>query len=854
MSSPIAIFRRLARGVRIVGAGAVLQSAWYPLRKAYHTARFDREGRPQRRLTALREMWPRLSQPARPDPPPVEQFTFLGQLRRHRIVECTVELICDSGALWLTILSPDVIRVRCSPDGRFPPIFSYAVAKEDSDWPACEFTVSEDDQGVEIRTERLICRISRLPCRLSFLDLDGAVISEDTHGVGWCGEWVGCWRRLEADEHIYGLGEKAMGLDHRGQRYEMWNTDPYGYGPGCDPLYMSFPVYVSLRQGRSYGLFLDNAYRSIFDIGHTDEAMLSFMAAGGEMRYYFFYGPAPATVLERYTELTGRMPLPPLWALGYHQSRWSYYPESALREIAAGFRSRRIPCDALYFDIHYMDGYRDFTWDRQRFPDPAGLIADLGRQGFKAVAILDPGIKADSHDATCVSGLEHDVFLKYPDGTLFSGPVWPGDCYFPDFTSPRVREWWGEQCVGLLDAGIAGLWNDMNEPVVRGVAGDCPPDHVRHKMDGHGGDHRAAHNVYGMQMARATYEAMRRHRPACRPFVLTRSAFAGVQRYALGWTADNHSTWEDMALSIPMLLNLGLSGLAFVGCDVGGFEGDADGELLVRWTQLGVFMPFFRNHSALLSRAQEPWAFGEPYTCINRRYIELRYQLLPAIYTAFWQCAQSGRPIMRPVFFDWPADERAATIQDEFLFGDHLLIAPVLKLFGMERNVYVPAGEWYDWWDDRLIVGPAEFMANAPLDVLPMYVRAGAVIPMADVVQYVGEKPAEKITLHVFAGNAMSHLYEDAGEGWEHVQGHYRHTIFTTSWDGETLTLSRAVEGPFDPGYVTFRVVVHGLGERSARVTVDGVPADVARSGEPATLVFHVCGEFEKIKVASSGR
>ena len=553
-------------------------------------------------------------------------------------------------------------------------------------------------------------------------------------------------------------------------------------------------------------------------------------------------------ILERYTELTGRMYLPPLWSLGYHQNRWSYYPESRVRNLAAEFRRQRIPCDAIHLDIHYMDGYRNFTWDWCRFPTFASMIADLAGDGFKTVAMIDAGFKADRQNSVCADGLRRDVFIKHPDGRRFRGPVWPGNCYFPDYTDPKVREWFGQQYAVLLDLGIAGIWNDMNEPTIISTQGEFPPDHVRHDLDGQGGDHRAAHNVYGMQMARATCEGLRRLRPDQRPFIITRSAFAGTQRYSLGWTADNESTWESLAITIPMLLNLGLSGLAFVGPDTGGFEGACTGELLTRWNQLSLFTPLFRNHSALGTRDQEPWAFGEPYTTFNRQFIEWRYRFLPAIYTAFWQCSRDGTLMMRPLCMGWQNDPRCATIEDQFQFGDHLLVAPVLHEGQTTRSVYLPAGEWCDWWTDERIAGPAEIMADAPLDRMPLYVRAGAILPMGEAMQYVGETPVEKLTLHLYAGTGTSHLYEDTGDGWDHLEGDYRHTTFDVKWNGSELTLARGVEGSYAAACRRFDLVVHGLSKAATRAIADDEPLEWQQDVNH-TLTIRNLSEFDRLTI-----
>ncbi len=536
-------------------------------------------------------------------------------------------------------------------------------------------------------------------------------------------------------------------------------------------------------------------------------------------------GPQVSAVLERYTELTGRMRLPPLWALGYQQSRWSYTPDARVREVASEFRRRRIPCDVIHLDIHYMDGYRCFTWHPQRFPDPAGMIAHLHGQGFKVIPLIDCGIKSDRSYAVCKDGLAQKVFCTFPDGRLFHGPVWPGDCYFPDFTSPRVRAWWGEQYRPLLAAGIDGVWNDMNEPTVFAPIPDTMPDCVRHDWDGRAADHARAHNVYGMQMARASAEGLAALRPDRRPFVITRSAWAGLQRFAMNWMGDNVSTWEHLRLTIPMIANLGLSGLAFTGPNTGGFARDCEPEMLARWLQLGVFTPFLRNHAALGTADQEPWVHGEPYESINRRSIELRYHLLPYLYTAFWQCSRTGLPMLRPLFIAWQDDPRTHTLDDEFMFGDALLVAPVTAAGATQRDVYLPAGAWYDWWKGQRYDGGQTIAVDAPLDRLPIFARAGSVVPGWPVMQFVGEQAVDVLTLHIFPGDGQSVLYEDDGQSTAYQRGETRVTRFAQRQTNGGLTIERRCEGTFAPAYGEVELVVHGVDTEPVRsFAADGRP------------------------------
>ncbi len=798
----------LWRGIRDTGLAATRDSVAYQLRQQLHRWRFAR--------------------PSNPRPAPLS----LGRVVQVESCAQTVTVTGSTAAYVITALAPDLVRVQLVPPSgcRYRAADSYAIAKPDDTWPPCDVAVVETETDVEVCTARIVCRISRTTGQVTFLDREGRVVSADAGSASiQPGGPVICHKRIQPDEHFYGLGERTVGLDRRGQRYETWQTDPQIYEMGQDPIHLCMPVLLGLHdQGRQgYGLLFDNTFRGHFDLGAADPVVASFGAEGGELCYYFIYGPALTTVVERYTELTGRMNLPPLWMLGYHQSRWSYYPEARVRQLADDFRTvHRVPCDAIHLDIHYMDGERCFTWDPVHFPDPAGLIADLHAQGFKVIVIIDPGIKADPGYPVCQSGLEQDVFCKLADGkTLLKGPVWPGDCYFPDFTAHRVREWWGELYRSLTDLGVDGFWNDMNEPVIFGPQGTTFPDFTRHDLEGRGGDHVEAHNVYGMQMVRATVEGLTRLRPAERPVCITRSGWAGVQRYAMSWTGDNRSDWGQLWLTMPMVMSLGLCGLANTGPDIGGFGGFASGELFTRWVQMGTFLPFMRAHTEIHSPDQEPWSWGEPYRSINRRFIELRYRLLPYLYSTFWQCAQTGLPMVRPLLLDFQDDAATHPLDDQLLCGDALLVAPVIEEGATRRTVYLPSGAWYDFWTDELYAGPAHIQAAAPLERLPLFVRAGSVVPMAPPVQYVGERPPERLILHIYPGDGQSVLYEDDGQTWAFQDGDYQLTHFTLTAKGDPpshLEIRRQVEGEDASACQHFEVIVHGVDRRPDAIVLDG--------------------------------
>ncbi len=777
-------------------------------------------------------------------------------------------LVCRRGVLRLTVIATDCIQVRWQPSqpnkstkiDKLPVPFSYAVAKVT--WPEVAFSVSESDEAVTLNTEAIHCQVTRLTSLIRFTDNARRLIGTDTDGIRWRGAGTKIRTRLSralptrSQATCVGFAEQPTVLDFRGQRYPLWNSSPTDYGRGTIPIYFTIPFYMDVYKDHVAGFFWDNPSRGTVDAGKSDSSQIVFESERGELRYYVFAGVDVAAVLSRYTELTGRMPLPPRWALGLHQSRWSYESAEQVREIAAGFRKRKIPCDVIHFDLAYMDGHRPFTWDRTAFPSPAGLVGDLQADGFRTVVLLDPAIKVDPHYTVDQSGLKEGVFVTYPNKQPFSGPVWAGMSHFPDFTDPKGRAWWAGQFESLAKIGVAGIWNDMNEPAVFSLGGaQALPDDVRHVFEGQSLTHLEAHNVYGLLMARASREGLDRFWPNKRPFNLTRAAYAGAQRYASSWTGSNRSTWDQLRLSLTMTLACGLSGLAFTGPDTGGFSGDCSPELFARWVQLSALLPFFRIHSAKNTRAQEPWAYGTEIEAIARSAIGLRYELLPYLYSVFAQCAQSGLPIIRPLWMADPTDDvlrMGNAAADEFLLGDNLLVAPILDKGAIKRDVYLPRGKWYDYWTFQAVDGGKPFSTDAPLDRLLLFARAGAVIPLWPVMQHTDEQVVEELRLKVYAGNGEVTLYEDAGEGTAYQRGEYRWLYFTCTTQpdgGLTLTWRRA--GQYVPTYQRVRVEVYGIRAEPQSVLLDGQSAPLWYF-ENGVVEFTANKPFDMVKIVPS--
>jgi alpha-glucosidase len=719
----------------------------------------------------------------------------------------------SQGTLAVTAVSDDVIRVHFTKAKTFGRNDSYAVV--DNGPVDVDPKVDVGPDSTTMQTPALKITVQRNPLRISFADLAGDSLDEDDpdHGMTFNDNGYSVSKRLAEDEHVYGFGEKNGQLDKRGwnlggYNYVMWNTDTYMHDAATDPLYVSVPFFMTLRHGKTHGIFLDSTWRSFFDVGHDHPGLLTFGAAGGDLDYYFINGPDPKQVIERYTALTGRMPLPPLWSLGYNQCRYSYYPESRVRELAATFREKKIPADVIWLDIDYQDNYKPFTWNYDRFPDPKKMLSDLRAEHFRVVCIVDPHPKMQKGYAPYDEGIEGNYFVKNADGSVYQGPVWPshakddpGPSVFPDFSNPAARKWWGQLYRGLMDDGIAGIWNDMDEPSVFDTPSGTMPLNVVFDNDGQPAAGDQMHNVYGQLMSRATFEGLSRLRPDARPFVLTRASFAGGQRYAALWTGDSTSDWSSLRQSLATLLGLGLSGFPFVGSDIGGFVGSPSAELYTRWIQFGVFSPFMRSHSDSGSPSKEPWMFGHSDEAINKHAIELRYELLPYIYNVMEQASETGVPALRPLLMDFPQDEHVAGIDDEFLFGDDLLAAPVLHEGAAQRDIYLPAGDWYDYWTGERIAGGQTIHVPVTLDSIPMYVRGGGFIFRQPVVQSTDEMPRNPLEVLVApAKESQASFYEDDGHTLGYQDGAFMRRDFHQIQDGKkTMIMISRPEGSYRP-------------------------------------------------------
>lgn len=750
-------------------------------------------------------------------------WSSLGAVEEIRESDRSLYLYCGEPCLKISVLAPNLIRVQMTPTGEFLPRRSWAVTLADQEWSPVPFEVQETVETVEITTEQLRVVVDRNPCRLQCFDLAGEPFAADAEsGMAWRVGAVAGWKKIAADEHFYGFGERTGLLDQRSLLRTNWTVDAVDYDILTDNLYQAIPFFMALRPQVGYGIFCNTTFWSQFDLGAVQPGIWRMETQSSELDYYIIYGPQPAQILATYTQLTGRMPLPPKWSLGYHQCRWSYDSQDIVRKLSQEFRTRKIPCDVIHLDIDYMKGYRVFTWSPKRFADPKQLLDDLKQQGFKAVTIVDPGVKYEPEADYQVfdEGLKHDYFVRKINGQLFHGYVWPDKAVFPDFLRPEVREWWGNWQKSLTELGVAGIWNDMNEPALDDRPFGDPGNKISFPLDAPQGPedekttHFEVHNLYGLLMAQAAYQGLEKLRPQERSFVLTRSGYAGIQRWSAVWTGDNQSLWEHLEMSLPMLCNLGLSGVAFVGADIGGFAGNATAELFARWMQVGILYPLMRGHSALTTAQHEPWAFGEKVEQICRDYLELRYRLLPYIYTLFWEAATTGAPILRALLYHFPNDSKTYNISDQVMLGASIMAAPVYRPGVEYRAVYLPEGRWYDWWSGEVFEGSTHILAHAPLERMPMYVRAGAIIPMASVMQYVDEFPLEQL-MRIWQGRGEFTLYEDDGNSFEYKTGAFCTTTYLVQTEGEQTVVDIGVRaGNWIPTSREIIVELVGVGQQ----------------------------------------
>jgi alpha-glucosidase len=729
-----------------------------------------------------------------------------GTWKSYRVENDTVVIDFSDYQLELSPLTPNIFRLTWLP-GELP--IPYSIEKPN--WDAFAWQFKEDHRGLKI-ISYASCLYLHRNGELELLDSQDNLLRRENPPVFRELGWTHI-AELESQECVFGLGLRSHHLNLRGGNYQMWNTDPGGtYNLGDDPLYLCIPAYIGWKQTGCFMVFYENPHEG--EISFSNQAVANF--TDGALRYYLITGSI-AEILQSFTKLTGRPPLPPLWSLGYHQSRWGYESAAQIREIVDNFQKYHIPLDAVHLDIDHMDGYRVFTSDQKRFGKLANLANELNQLDIKLVTIIDPGVKTDSQYSIYKTGIESSSFVIGPDQKIIAGFVWPGRCAFPDFTSANVREWWGNLYKPLLEQGISGFWHDMNEPALFSAWGDPSlPRNARHDFEGTGGEHQTAHNIYGMLMNRAAYEGLHKLDPRHRPWILSRSGWAGNQRYAWNWTADVNSTWEMLKEAIPSLLNLSLTGIYYSGTDIGGFSQHPSKELYIRWFQLAAFTPFFRLHNATGLPPREPWQYDEETQAIVRELIKLRHAMLPYWYTLAYQATAFGKPLIRPMIWEDPSNTAFSEIDDQFMLGPHLLVAPVTEPGVSKKSVVLPRDGWYEFVSNKYHPGPGKIEVSAPLSHIPFFVRAGSIIPLEqNGRQFLNIYLPRNIT-SLSRQQHTSFWYTDAGDGF----GSHRLETNSVSESDSNIVITHAVEGDYPSGG---SIQIRFIGDDVDTVMVDGI-------------------------------
>jgi len=724
-------------------------------------------------------------------------------LKGNRVI-----FVCENGIkVQLEQLNGSLLKIWYDREDSYPKQESFAVVKTGD--PTQELNMTEQAQDYTLYTGSLIVRINKSPFRISFYDKYQKLLMEDFKDQGFVADSVMMLSRktLKPGERIYGLGEKNGSLNRVGNTFEMWNSDRPCYQVHEDPLYKSIPFFLS---SEGYGIYFDNTYKTRFNFSHESEGQYSFSSPGGEMIYYFIYGPSFKQVLSRYTELTGKAIMPPDWALGFSQSRGLLTHEKLTRDIATGYRERQIPCDIIYQDIGWTQHLQDFEWRDGNYQDPVKMLEDLENDGFKVIVSQDPVIsqvnklqwkEADSlgyFTTDMRTGLSYD--MPWP---------WGGNCGVVDFTRPEVASWWGDYQQKAIDDGVRGFWTDMGEP-----AWSNEESLDRLFMKHHLGEHEKIHNVYGLTWDKVVTEEFEKRNPNTRVFQMTRAGFAGMQRYTFGWSGDAGSGdnvcngWGQLAAQVPLSMSAGLGLIPFWSCDISGYCGDIEdyeamSELYIRWLQFGAFNPLSRIHHEG-NNAVEPWLFGEEAEAICKTAIENKYRLFPYIYSYAREAYDKGWPLIRPLVLEYPNDPEVFDLNSQFLFGTELLVAPVVAEGIFEKKIYLPEGEWIDFNDKQTVYSGKQWIDyEVNLEEIPVFVKKGSLVPQVPVMQYINEYPNYPLILEVFPAatrrKASFVVYEDNGETNDYKKDEYikREFLCKSKTDGYEISYKENAENGF---------------------------------------------------------
>jgi alpha-glucosidase len=720
---------------------------------------------------------------------------------------------------------------------------SFAVINETID-NINKLNISEQSGSIEIYTGELIIRVNKQPFRIQFYDKYQKLLNEDYQDRGFVkeGNRVMVFKTPRPDEQFFGLGEKSGSFNRRGKSYKMWNSDKPCYGVNEDPLYKSIPFFIS---SYDYGIFLDNTYKTEFKFESESNQYFSYEAGGGKMVYYFIHGPSPKQVISRYVQLTGKPIMPPAWALGFSQCRGMLTNEKLTRDIASEYRKRQIPCDIIYQDIGWTEHLQDFEWKKSNYQNPKLMLSDLKTQGFKVIVSQDPVIsqsnKKQWREADSLGYFTTDIRT----GKSYDMPwPWGGNCGVVDFTKPGVNDWWGKNQQKVIDDGVSGFWTDMGEP-----AWSNEESTDRLMMKHYLGMHDKIHNVYGLTWDKIVTEQFEKRNPNLRVFQMTRAGYSGLQRYTFGWSGDSGdgnnvlNGWDKLANQIPIAVSAGMGLIPFWACDISGYCGDikdyeAFAELYVRWMQFGVFNPLSRAHHEG-NNAVEPWLFGTEAEKICKQAIEMKYKLHPYLYTYARKTWDTGLPIMRALLLEYPDDPESLKMESEFMFGEELLVAPVVERDAVTKQVYFPEGEWIDFNDGKTVYKGKQWITYpAPLSVIPVFVKRGSIVPSMPVVQYLDEKISHPLIVDIFASTgtkvAAFELYEDDGETNDYKKDIFCKTIFrsVTKKEGYELRIGERLEQRYKPaGNRNYMIRVH-LDRSPKSVLINDLKAKSGKSGK----------------------
>ena len=740
-------------------------------------------------------------------------------------LENGVKLDLGAQEAYIRLLSSDISKFSLINKGE-KEYTSVGIAK--TDWAAPKFKLKEDDKKIVLASDSLTVHINKSPFGVKYLDKDGNVINEDAEqGLGYENGKPYVFKKTDKNEDFYGFGQKVSGLNHRGKDIGVWNRETL---PTIESkwTFSSVPFFIGLKGTKAYGILFDNTFRSYYDMAEESDDYLYFYADGGKLTYYFFNGPQINDVVDRYTDLTGKMQMPPEWSMGFHQASWGYHQKD-VEQVAQTYRDKKIPIDSVWMDIEWMNDYKSFEFG-DKFADPDGLKNKMDSLHLQQVAIIDPAIRVpregEPEYRPYTEGTKKDLWVKNPDGTNYLGKVWPWGVpslsVFPNFYKEETREWWADQHKEMFDKGVDGVWNDMNEPANFSTKDywTLPLDTIFETDDGQKLTHEEAHHTYAHLENQATDLAFKKLKPNVRPFILTRSSFVGTQRYATAtWTGDNWSSWHHLRMTISQNANVGLTGFAMVGNDIGGFAKNPTSgwvipdvrmpspELFARWVEVGAFYPFSRDHynndgkspmetdaaKSLKWGRQEPWQFGKEVEDISRKYISMRYELMPYLYNAFKDAHEKATLIQQPLVYQFQADEKTHNIEDQFMFGKSLMMAPVVYEGATSRDVYLPAGaNWVDYWTGEEFKGGQTIHKEAELGTLPIYVKQDSIIPRREVQMYSGEKKLTNLILDTYLNKEASYsFYEDDAKTEDYTKGEFNVTEFKVEKEGSITSFTQ---------------------------------------------------------------